>query len=203
MKAPPIVVGIIGGIASGKSEVAKQLVQRGAALIDADELGHSLFHDNSAIRSRVIELLGPGVLDASNTIDRKAIARIVFGSDDASRGKRTALEAILHPAIRQAAESELESLRRNPTHRIIVLDAPLLIEANWGSLCDEIIFLDTPLAVRQQLAVRRGWSIDELQRREAAQIPLAEKRAAATKIIVNDGNVEQLRKKLDELRFES
>jgi len=206
MTAIPIVVGIIGGVASGKSEVAIQLVRRGAALINADELGHSLLLDSAAIRSSVVALLGSGVLDASNKIDRKAIAGLVFGSDDTSRRKRTELEAILHPAIRHAAEAALEKLRRNPKLRMIVLDAPLLIEANWRSLCDEIIFVDTPLQVRQQLAIRREWSVDELQRREAAQMSLGEKRAAATTVIVNDGDIEQLRTKVNEwwndLRFE-
>ncbi len=197
MTAPPIVVGIIGGVASGKSQVANQLVQRGAARIDADALGHALLNENGSIRSEVVELLGPKVLDSSNKIDRKKIAALVFGNDQASRKRLADLEAILHPAIRLAAEALLLKLRKQPKLRMIVLDAPLLVEADWVSLCDEVLFVDTPLAIRQRLASQRGWSVDELGRREAAQLSLAEKRAAATKILVNDGTVEQLQMSVD------
>lgn len=197
MTTPPIVVGIIGGVASGKSEVANQLVQRGAARIDADALGHTLLNENGSIRARVVELLGPEVLDSSNKIDRKKIATLVFGKDETSKKRLADLEAILHPAIRLAAEALLLKFRNEPTVRMIVLDAPLLVEADWVPLCDEVIFVDTPLAIRQSLASQRGWSEDELERREAAQLSLAKKREAATKILVNDGTVEQLRTSVD------
>lgn len=206
MKRRPIVIGIVGGIASGKSEVANQLVLRGAERIDADELGHSLLANDETVKHNVVRLFGPSILDASKQIDRKRIASLVFGSDVRSKELLDDLEAILHPAIRRLAEERLAAIRKQANVPMIVLDAPLLIEAGWDSLCDEIIFVDTPLERRQHLASMRGWSSDELAKREAAQMSLAEKRARATMVVLNDGDVEELRRRTGEMmegfRFE-
>ncbi|MDZ4848211.1 MAG: dephospho-CoA kinase [Pirellulaceae bacterium] len=199
MRSNPIIIGIVGGVASGKSEVAKQLVLRGAVHISADELGHSLLNDDPRIHSEVVALLGVQVLDRAGKVDRTKIAAMVFGSDAESKSRRTALEAILHPAIRKAAEQRVSELQKHDAVAMIILDAPLLIEADWVSLCDEIVFVDTPLEMRQRLAALRGWTIEELERREAAQVSLDKKRNVATEILVNDQDVERLREKCDAL----
>lgn len=193
----PIVVGVVGGVASGKSEVASQLVLLGASRINADELGHALLVNDETIKKKVVRLFGPSILNASQQVDRKKIASLVFGNDERSKKLLEGLEAILHPAIRCLAEERLAKLRKQPSIPMVVLDAPLLIEAGWASLCDEIIFVDTPLERRQHLASLRGWSVDELAKREAAQLSLPEKRAAATRVILNDGDIEELRKKTE------
>lgn len=198
MTTNPIVVGIIGGVASGKSEVSKQFVRRGAARIDADELAHWLLNVPE-IQSKIIERFGPMILDRSKNVDRKKMAALVFGDDELSRKRRSDLELILHPAIRMSTEQRLNALRSQVELPMIVLDAPLLIEANWQALCNEIVFVETPLALRQELAQNRGWSTDEHNKREAAQRSIPEKRVAATQVILNDGSVDELHAKVDQL----
>ena len=109
------------------------------------------------------------------------------------------LESILHPAIGRLAASRLDALRKQADLPMIVLDVPLLMEAGWDSWCDEIIFVETPFELRKKLAAQRGWSVDELAKREDAQLALEKKRAAATQIVVNDGDLESFRRKIDEL----
>jgi dephospho-CoA kinase len=196
MTKRPMLIGIVGGIASGKSEVASLLVQHGAARINADELGHILLTSDESIQEKVVGLFGESILDESQQIDRKKIASQVFGNDSRSRTLLDQLEAILHPAIRHLADERLAMLRKQPGIEMIVLDAPLLIEAGWSSMCDEILFVDTPLGQRQQYASRRGWSVDELAKREATQLALTEKRSAASKVIVNDGDLDSLKRKV-------
>ncbi len=191
-----MIIGIVGGIASGKSEVANLLVQCGAERINADELGHVLLTADDMIQQEVIRLFGKSILDQTKRIDRKRIASQVFGNDERSKALLGQLEAILHPAIRRLAEERLTKLRNQPDVAMIVLDAPLLVEAGWASMCDEIIFIDTPLERRQHLAARRGWSVDELANREATQLGLSEKRAASTRVVLNDGDLEELRRKI-------
>jgi dephospho-CoA kinase len=199
----PIIIGIVGGIASGKSEVANLLVQHGAARINADELGHSLLTTDEKIKDEVVRLFGESILDQSQQIDRKRIASQVFGNDERSKALLDQLEAILHPAIRRLAEERLARLHKQSDVSLIVLDAPLLIEAGWSAMCDEIVFVDTPLERRQELAALRGWSADELVKREAAQLALSEKRAASTRVIVNEGDLADLRRKIKTLVTES
>jgi dephospho-CoA kinase len=199
MTKSPMIIGIVGGIASGKSEVAKLLVQQGAARINADELGHVLLTQDKAIQKEVVQLFGESILDQTKQIDRKKIASLVFGNDDRSKAMLDRLEAILHPAIRRLMEERLATFQKQPGVTMIVLDAPLLVEAGWDAMCDEILFVDTPLERRQQMASRRGWSVEELAKREAAQLSLDQKRAAATKVVLNDGDLEELRRKMNEI----
>ena len=202
MKRRPIVVGIIGGVASGKSEVANQFVLRGASRINADELGHLLLKNDPNIQKSVEKLFGPTILNESKQIDRSKIASMVFGSDEQSKSLLEGLEAILHPAIRRMTDERLAMLRNQSDLLMIVLDAPLLIEAGWASLCDEIVFVDTPFQKRQQWAAQRGWPPEELARREATQLSLNEKRAVATRVVFNDGDIKELQNEIDELAKE-
>jgi dephospho-CoA kinase len=195
----PIVIGIVGGIASGKSEVAKALEALGAVRIDADQIGHGLLRDDRAVLEAVVALLGPSILDEQGAIDRRQVASRVFGDDEVSRKRLSELEAILHPAIRQQVESQIAQWKKEPSFSMIVIDAPLLIEAGWKPLCDELIFVDAPIDLRERLSAERGWSPDELARRESAQMSLAQKRAAATYVIDNYGSIDELRSKTQEL----
>ncbi len=198
----PVVVGVVGGIASGKSQVTRILGAMGATIISADEIAHRVLLEPDVI-DRLVEIFGkniliedgdhPGLIQA---IDRKKLASLVFGDSEDSQSMRKKLEAIVHPRIRQIAKSELDTLRREPKTDMIVLDAPLLIEGGWLPYCDRVLYVDSPDAVRRQRAIERDWSAQEWLDRESAQLSLSEKKKHATDVLVNDGTIEELTKRL-------
>jgi dephospho-CoA kinase len=196
------VVGLIGGIGSGKSRVASLLAERGAAVIDADAVGHELLGDPE-ICAKVVERFGMGVLQepreagtAPPKIDRRALGAIVF-ADPASR---QALEALLHPAMRAQFLATIDRLAQRRESTCIVLDAAILLEAGWDDLCDRIVFVDAPHRQRlRRVAEARGWSEPTLEARERAQWPLDEKRRRADGIISNDSGPDRLEDQVDRL----
>jgi dephospho-CoA kinase len=180
------VIGIVGGIGSGKSALSRWVAERyPVVLIDADQLGHLALAD-PVIISQLRTAFDDGILDAAGGIDRSALARRVFGAAPAQRIARQQLEAIVHPAIRQRAEA-LIAAAEPQQHAAVLLDAAILLEAGWRPLCDRVIYIDTPLAQRQAATAARGWTPEQLAEREASQWPLDKKRAAADIIIRNDG----------------
>lgn len=177
------VVGLVGGVASGKSRVAQGIAAQGGAVIDADRLGHDVLQ-RPLVAQQLARQFGPLVLAAGGGVDRQALGSLVFGNTPAAAVALKKLEAIVHPQIRAQAISELTRLRSSqPPPTAIVIDAPLLLEAGWAPLCDVIFFVDTPIEIRRQRALRRGWSDDHFDAREQAQMPLDEKRRAATHVI--------------------
>jgi len=190
-----LVVGVIGGIASGKSEVSKLLEAKGASVFNADAAGHRLL-TRPDIRQKIINVFGVGCLDENGVIDRKHLAKSFFSgpSDQLSQ-----LESILHPVIRQQAVEAIEAFRKDGSMPMLILDVPLLIEAGWQSLCDKIIFVNTPIEIRFANASRRGWSNQELLVRESTQLPLDKKKGHATDIVQNVGSIQDLRDNLLEL----
>lgn len=197
-RKPPI-IGITGGIASGKSFVASGLESLGCVSVNADQLGHDVLHVPEVIQ-RLRQTFGPSILAAEGTIDRKRLAAVVFGDNDEALANRRKLERIVHPEIRKLAEQKIEQLRSSPTPpRAIIVDAPLLVEAGWVNLCDYILFIDTPDEVRMQRALGRGWTRQQWQDREAAQASMEQKRRAATHFIDGLMDQEHLRLRLREL----
>ena len=130
---------------------------------------------------------GPSILNADGKVNRKAVAAIVF--DDPTQ--RTRLESVLHPVIK-AFRGEVIDRARSQGMRGVVIDAPLLFEAESDKECDAVIFVDTPLERRIEHVEARGWTAAELERRERAQMPLAEKRSRCQATVVNDGSLETL-----------
>lgn len=180
-------IGLVGGIASGKSLVAEILVELGAGLLDADRAGHAVLAEDAEVHAAVRERWGGAVFEADGSIDRAAIARRVFTPGKSAELERRLLEGLLHPKIRQ----RLDRLREQylaAGKPAVVLDAPLLLEAGWAPLCDVVLMVDAPRDVRRSRARRRGWSDDEFDRREQAQWSIDEKRRAADVIIQNDGS---------------
>ena len=179
-------IGLIGGIASGKSAVAAGLAARGAVVFDADRIGHRVLQE-PAIRDALVARWGRDILDADGRVSRPAVAARVFGDGDATVGEREYLESLLHPLIRARIEAEIIAL---PSGEIpaVVIDAPLLIESGWHEICQAVAFIDAPREVRRARAQQqRGWSLEEFDRREAAQMPISHKRAASTHVIDNAG----------------
>ncbi len=191
------IVGIAGGIASGKSKVAELLAKRGAIVINADRIGHALL-DEEAIRERIQTSFGNQIIDARGKIDRETLGKLVFGNDANAAEHLKALEAILHPAIRQEAKRRIEVARKAGAE-MVVLDAPLLFEAGWDVECDDVVFVDTPDDIRLERATHRGWTRDELRRREDAQMPISEKRARSTIVVSNGGSLEELERHVDQI----
>ncbi len=184
------VVGLIGGVASGKSTVAAELEKLGARILNADHIVHALLGEPE-IKSQLKQLFGENIMDSQGNVDRRIVAKVVFGDDSNSRSLRKKLENILHPAVRIEAD-KLLSLWRSQNVDLAVIDAPLLIEAGWAAMCDAILFVDTPQHLREEWAARRGWSVEELTRRENSQMDLSEKRDRANHRIVNDGDLKTL-----------
>ena len=191
-------IGVLGGIASGKSAVARMLAGPSGRVIDADEIAREVLV-SPAVRFDLLCAFGGDVFDRQGNPDREAIARCVFGSSE----KRRKLEAFTHPPIRARIRAALEAARRAGVKRI-VLDVPLLLEneASHGlaAECDEIVFVDSDEAERDARAVRsRGWRPGDVARREATQMPLAEKRARAGRIVNNHGTLADLEAAVGEL----
>ncbi len=204
--APPLVLGVLGGIASGKSRAAELLAGSQGVVIAADALAHQVL-DSIEVRALLVERFGEQILDSEGAIDRPALARVVFEDPQA----RHELEGWTHPRVRARILEELSQAQRLGVPRI-VLDVPLLLETatrpagsplespSLPGLCDLLIFVDAPPEVREQRArERRGWPAGEVARREAAQIPLDEKRERADHVLLNTGTEDELIEAIDAL----
>jgi dephospho-CoA kinase len=180
------VIGVVGGIGSGKSAASAALARRGGRVIDADRIGHDALRDPT-LRDRVAARW-PSVIGADGSIDRKRLGRIVFA--DVPQLKE--LEAIVHPWIRARVRERVDAARAEAGVRFVVLDAALLLEAGWADACDYVVFVDARFETRLARVRDRGWDAAELTRRERAQWPLDRKRDAADAILANDGLPEDL-----------
>jgi dephospho-CoA kinase len=188
---PPVVIGLLGGIAAGKSAVAAAFAARGLQVVDADAIARSVTDDPGVVR-QVAAALGAGVAP-DGRLDRAAVAAVVF-ADPAARKR---LEAITHPRIRERILAALAAARACGDS--VLLDAPLLLEGGLIERCDHVVFVAASDAVRAARAAARGWSAAELARREAAQHPLAQKRARAQFVVDNDGPLDATHRQVDDL----
>jgi dephospho-CoA kinase len=190
----PLVVGVLGGIGAGKSEVAATLaVRSGGRVIVADSLGHEALRVPE-IRDALVARYGDSILQ-NGEIDRKRLAAIVF----ADKSDLAYLESLSHPYIRRRLDEEAR-LARLERLSLLIIDAALLLEAGWRSVCDRLVFVDAPPEVRlERLRSKRGWSVEDAQRREAAQLPLTRKRSVADHIIDNSSSHDALVRQVDDL----
>src|SRR5262245_31887176 len=177
------VIGLVGGIGSGKSLVASALERRGGRVVAADQFGHEALR-RPEVRDRVFARWGPGLADAAGEVDRKKLAAVVF----ADPGERKALEAMVFPHIERRIEEEIGRARSDPAVRLVVLDAAVMLEAGWARVCDEVVYVHAPRAARlARLREKRGWTEDQVRAREAAQLPLTEKATRAHVAVDNSG----------------
>lgn len=182
-------IGLVGGVASGKSLVGRMLVELGAGLLDADRTGHAVLAEDAEVREAVRKRWGNSVLTSAG---RSIIAKHVFADTDTGAIERKFLEELLHPRIR-ARLCELRDQFAAAGKPAVVLDAPLLLESGWDPLCDLILFVDVPRQMRLERAQTRSWTEAEFDRREAAQWPVDKKRAAANVVLANSGSEAELR----------
>lgn len=187
------IVGLAGGIGSGKSEVARLLAGLGAAIISSDELNRQEL-ENKEVKDTLVHWWGPAILRKDGTIDRQAVSRIVFSNE----AERSRLEALTHPRIAQHRLRLLEQFQSDPAIRMIVIDSPLLYETELDRLCDSVIFVDSDVETRvERVRVTRGWSREELERREKFQRPLDFKRARADHVCINNSDLGTLRQTVE------
>ena len=185
------VVGILGGIASGKSTASEALADDPRWIVSADRIAQEVL-DSPAVVAQVAETFGAEVLGPDGRPDRAALAARVFDDPEA----RARLESWIHPRVRATIRARLEEAAAAQA-ALVVLDVPLLLEhaEQHGLLaaCDALVFVDTPDATRDARAREtRGWPAGEVARRERAQLPLSEKRRRADHVLPNDGTRNQL-----------
>ena len=180
------VVGLTGGIGSGKSTVADLFVERGAALVDTDAIAHELTAADGDAMTALAAEFGPGIVAADGALDRAAMRRLAFADPTA----RARLEAILHPAIRRLSLARCRSAQAP----YVILAVPLLVESGaYREHCDRIVVVDCPETLQvERVMARSGLSADAVQAIMAAQAGRAERLAAADDVVRNDGGREAL-----------
>lgn len=176
-----------GGIASGKSTVARSLVSRGAILVDADEIAREVVEPGTPAWSKIVEHFGPGVLLGDRRIDRTKLAEIVFND----RAKLALLNEITHPEVMRRIADRLEELKE--TDHIVIVDVPLLTEVGARDMFDMIVVVDAKQDVQiERMRATRGMDDDAARARIAAQAIAEDRAAIADWLIENDGSLEQL-----------
>lgn len=183
------VVGIVGGIGSGKSAVARW-VGSGAnvRVIDADRLGHEALLATD-VKSALRQQFGDDIFDSQGEVQRGILSRRVFGDSEQHRAERHCLEQIVHPEIERRIADEIARAEQDGNEAVL-LDAPVLLEAGWQRQCDAVVFVDAPDEVRRhRVQQRSGWTAEELRRREASQLSLPEKRKCSDAVVSNAGEV--------------
>jgi dephospho-CoA kinase len=187
----PYIVGLTGNIASGKTTVGLMLLELGlSAYIDADNVVHELYLPGQALPHALAEAFGPGILDSAGGVDRRALGAIVFENPERLRQ----LEAIVHPAVREAL---LNWVRALPPDATGALDAIKLVESGYAPFCHGLWIVTCPPEIQlQRLIQQRGLTAEEAHARLAAQPPIDAKLPLATAVIHNDGSLENLRQQV-------
>ena len=194
------VIGLTGGIGTGKSEVSRLLGTLGAEVIEADKVAHEAYEPGTAGWHEVVGAFGEGVLDADERIDRKRLGGIVFGDEQA----RERLNAIVHPIVRQLLEERIAGLEREGA-RVVVIEVPLLIEAikqqsRWTRMLDEIWVVTAPVEqVVARVQARSGLDETAIRARIGSQATERERIEHADAVIDNSGSLEGLRRKVTNL----
>lgn len=207
------IIGVIGGIASGKSAARRILQELGAEVLDADAIAHEVL-ERRAVADEVAKELdiqdlypnvtselsssdcrdATGCLEPSShvKVDRKKVAKVVFGESLEAKIALQKLEGIVQPKIAEAIQEVISKWKSAKGPALLVLDIPLLFERGWDHQCHEVWFIDTPIAMRRKFAEARGWSADQLAMREQAQLSVDEKRIRADVVIKNDSDLKHL-----------
>lgn len=182
MTRKPKIIGITGGISSGKSTVARMFASFGAEYIDADEMCHRLLQ-TKGIKNKIIERFGQEVQDAYGKIDRSRLAEIVF-QDKASLDD---LCSILHPVVIEQTHAKIAEIEKLGRRKAVVVDAALLEESELSLICDFVIFVNTGKDRRlNRCKIGRDWNEEELEKREKFQMSLEDKKKKADYIIDNN-----------------
>jgi len=189
------VIGLTGGIGSGKSTVSHVLAELGAMVIDADTVGHQAYQPGTETWKDVVAAFGQEVVAADGSIDRKKLGAIVFGE----AGALERLNRIVHPRMYDMMAAQIEEYRQQGV-KVVVLDAAILIEANWTPLVDEVwLTAASELTVVQRVKKRTGLPEEQIRSRIRSQLSNEEREKHASVVINNDGSLDELRAKVVEL----
>jgi dephospho-CoA kinase len=188
-----LLVGLTGGIGSGKTTVARMLAKRGAVVLDADRLARDAVAPGTAGLDAVAARFGPAVIASDGSLDRAALAEVVFADDEA----RAALEAIVHPEVRLRIAEAVSA--HADTDDVVVVDSPLLIETGEHERFEVVVVVTASIAERLARLEARGMSEGDVRARVAAQMPLEEKAALADEVLDNDGSESDLEVQVDRL----
>jgi len=187
-----VVIGLTGGIASGKSVVSQMLAERGVLIIDADKVGHEAYRRGSGCYEAVVDAFGPEVVGADGEIDRKALGAKVFG--DPAQRKR--LEGIVWPWMRETMDKRLAQIRAEGKP-VVVLEAAVLIEAGWVPITDQVwVVTVAPEIARQRVMERNGLTSEQASARIDAQLTNAERAKHAQVTIDNSGTLDELKQRV-------
>jgi dephospho-CoA kinase len=188
-------IGLVGGIGSGKSTVARLLAELGAGVIASDQLNHEEL-DTPEVLSRLREWWGGIVTDACGRADRNAI-RAIVRTDSVARRQ---LEELVHPRIDARRKMMMSAFAGDPKIRAIILDSPLLFEAGLADQCDFVIFVESSRDKRlQRVSCERNWTPEDLERFEKAQKPLDFKREHADYIVDNNSDMDGVRRQVNDI----
>ena len=190
---PRPVIGLTGGIGSGKSTVAEMLAALGALVIDADTVGHDVYRPGTDGFRQVVAAFGPEIAGADGSIDRRVLGARVF----ADRAALRRLNAIVHPLIAAAIRDRLAQAQAAPARSPVVVEAAIMLEAGWRFFDEIWVVVVQPATAIARVTAARGLSADDVARRIAAQLSNDERRRAATRVIENDGSREELRAQVE------
>jgi dephospho-CoA kinase len=186
------VIGLTGGIASGKSVVSRMLAERGALVIDADKVGHEAYAKGSDCYRAVIDAFGADIVAPDGEIDRKALGGKVFGDPE----QRKRLEGIVWPWMRSTMDERLQRLREEGIP-VVVLEAAVLIEADWIPIVDQVWLVTVPPELaRERIMSRNGLTAEQADQRIGAQLTNDERAKHAQVIIENSGTLEDLEQRV-------
>lgn len=189
------VIGLTGGIGSGKSTVSQCLADLGAVILDADKVGHEAFKPNTEAWHEVVATFGRQILTAGGEVDRKKLGEIVFNQPKAL----SQLNQIMHPRMHDMMKAQIEEYRRQGAD-VVVLEAAVLIEANWTSLVDEVwVTVASEAIVLERLKKQRGLDEEQTLARIRSQLSLEERVKHADVIINNDGELAEMKATVKEL----
>ena len=190
-----IVIGVAGGIASGKSTVARVFERLGARVLDADAIGHDLLRTDR-LRSAIGETFGEDVLTEEGEVDRQALGRVVFGDE----GARQRLNRLVRPAIRAEIRRRTGEMRGEGYDGVVVVDAPLLVDTGPTDLADKVILVTAPASTRKErIILRSGLTGREAEQRIAAQVSDAKQARWADFVLENNGTEEELAEEAEAL----
>ena len=207
------IIGILGGIGSGKSTVAAEFAKLGCKVIDADKIAHKLLEELT-VKEKVVGLFGQAILDSAGKIDREKLGEVVFidartpvlpceskngGYASTGTDKLPSLNEIIHPLVLQRAEEFIEQYNRQQQVKAIVLDMPLLVEVGWDKRCDRLIFVDCEQKLRLDRAQKMGFDKNQVKIRENFQISLDNKANIADNTINNNSDFSALARQVADI----
>jgi len=188
------IIGILGGIGSGKTTVAAEFAKLGCKVIDADKIAHELL-DGPAVKAKIVGLFGRAILDSAGKIDREKLAEVVFADAD----KLSSINELIHPIVLQRAVKLIKKYNSQNQVKAIILDMPLLVEVGWDKRCDKLIFVDCEEKLRLNRAKKLRFDKNQVKIRENFQISLDNKANLADNTVENNSDFSALARQVTDI----